>query len=305
MASWMDGPRLLVRKTRHCSSWGWECRGDCSSCEGDGHRAVALRRRRRVTTASRRRSLRRPARGGCMAGGTRRLAPRAAECGGCAAVTRQARPRARASMAPAGRMARRGSRGQEPLEEERSARRSWPLQWSGWRKAEASASAARRGVPPASHAESGAPATAGQAGWTASGNTDRGRTVFQIPSTPSANFNRRIGDVRARSAAYSVKRATWHASSSSGTGAAARRRHGGWTARQECDAAAGGGRLRASSLPVELACCWASGRQPRRRIRQQERSLTPPEPASQVQSCSVVVHDAAAAYLLILMQAPS
>ena len=85
----------------------------------------------------------------------------------------------------------------------------------------------------------------------------------------------------------------------------AQARHGGWTARQERDAAAGGGRLRASSLPVELACCWASGRQPRRRIRQQERSLTPPEPASQVQSCSVVVHDAAAAYLLILMQAPS
>jgi len=50
--------------------------------QGDGHRAVALRRRRRVTTASRRRSLWRPARGGCMAGGTQRLAPRAAECGG-------------------------------------------------------------------------------------------------------------------------------------------------------------------------------------------------------------------------------
>ena len=47
------------------------------------------------------------------------MAPRAAECGGRAAVTRQARPRARASMAPAGRRARRGSRGQEPLEEER------------------------------------------------------------------------------------------------------------------------------------------------------------------------------------------
>ena len=38
------------------------------------------------------------------------------------------------------------------------------------------------------HVESGAPATAGQAGGTASGNTDRGRTVFQIPSTPFGQF---------------------------------------------------------------------------------------------------------------------
>jgi len=42
MASWMDGPRLLVRKTRHCSSWGWECRGDCG-CHRRAARVVARR----------------------------------------------------------------------------------------------------------------------------------------------------------------------------------------------------------------------------------------------------------------------
>jgi len=38
----MDLDSILVRKTRHCSSWGWECRGDCG-CHRRAARVVARR----------------------------------------------------------------------------------------------------------------------------------------------------------------------------------------------------------------------------------------------------------------------